>query len=341
MSISSIRRSVPSASRPNSNLVSAIRMPRSAAYAARIACTARATRRAPARPGRRRAAADHVVEVDVLVVRARRRLGRGREDRLGQALGLAQAGRQADAARRAPRAPGSPSSRSRSGSRARSPRPAAPRRRRTTTRAARIQRGFDAGRQHRRDRTPVRWFGIRSGRAREPEIGDLRQHLALAGDRVGQHHVEGATGGRWPRSAGAARAGRRRRAPCRDGLSSSPGRSESDQRGGHGRGSSQAGILSARPRASVRPPACAPSDARPSAHACSPRAPRRPPAVKHFWQDRRRAAGPLVYPPPDGHRDRRRARPCLGRGHVRDLRRAAPGRREGAFRCRCSSWPVP
>ncbi len=67
---------------------------------------------------------DHLVEADILVVIADRRLGRGREDRLGQLLRLAQAGGQLDAAQSAGRLVVLPA-RSRSGSRARLPRPAA------------------------------------------------------------------------------------------------------------------------------------------------------------------------------------------------------------------------
>ena len=96
--------------------------------------------------------ADHRVEVDVLVVFADLGLGGRREDRLGQAVALAQAGRQRDAAH-GPVLRGTPSSRSRRGSRGRRPRPAA-----TSARRQTITRPRSVGR-----RSPAsvesRWLG--------------------------------------------------------------------------------------------------------------------------------------------------------------------------------------
>ena len=153
-------------SSPNSNLVSARMIParpRSPAAVRAIELDA-PTLAGPARPARARRCAGHRVEVDVLVVLAQLGLGRGREDRLGQPVALAQARRQRDAARRR-RSPGSPSSRSRRGSRGRRPRPAGPRpaadhhpaarrdrRRRPSATSCSAMRPRPVGR-------PSRWFG--------------------------------------------------------------------------------------------------------------------------------------------------------------------------------------
>ena len=114
----------PASSRPNSNLVSAMMMPRVSAYSAAALYSARLTSRtcsarsAPSSPA-------ICVERDVLVVCADRGLGRRREDRFGQAVGLFQAGRQRDAAHRLAGLVFLPAA-SRPGSRARWLRPAAP-----------------------------------------------------------------------------------------------------------------------------------------------------------------------------------------------------------------------
>ena len=112
-------------------------------------------RRGRARSGSRRSVSSAPtssamrVEADVLVV-ALLGLGGGREERLGQAVALAQAGRQRDAADGARRA-GSPSSRCPRGSRARCTRPAGRARggRSSSGRAARRRRPANSGGQRR------------------------------------------------------------------------------------------------------------------------------------------------------------------------------------------------
>ena len=124
---SALRRSasgVPSASTPNSNLVSAMMMPRASACAAANAYSA--SGRVAHLLGERRADQRY----DVRRSRCSRRagplgLGRRREDRLRQPVCHAAA-RRAARCRRPRRSAGSPSSPSRSGSRARPLRSAAP-----------------------------------------------------------------------------------------------------------------------------------------------------------------------------------------------------------------------
>ena len=133
---------------------------------------------------------DHGVEVDVLVVVAYGRLGRWREDRFGQLFGLFQPVGQGDAAD----PPGAlvvlPAAADQiaagDGFHRHRLEPAG------DHRALRVQRGVDAGRQHAGhvDAGQVVAQDVRG--LVEPEIADLAEHLALAGDRVGQHHVEGA-----------------------------------------------------------------------------------------------------------------------------------------------------
>ena len=130
-----------------------------------------------------RAVADDLrraVEVDVLVVLADLGLRRRREDRLGQLVGLAQAGRQLDPADRAGRA-GTPSSRSRRDSRGRRTRPG-------TCRAC----ATSSPRPRPRPARP-RDEVVRDDLAGllEPEHGQPGQHLALVGDRGREHDVVG------------------------------------------------------------------------------------------------------------------------------------------------------
>ena len=119
---------------PNSNFVSARRIPRRAATAAPYRYSRRPRRgsasascpAAPAAAQRRRDVLDHLVEADVLVVLALLGLRRRREDRLGQPVALAQARRAAAMPQTVPRSPGTPSSPSRRGSRGRRPRSGGP-----------------------------------------------------------------------------------------------------------------------------------------------------------------------------------------------------------------------
>jgi hypothetical protein len=59
-------------------------------------------------------------------------------------------------------------------------------------RALRVQRRIDVGRQHVGDIDPGQVVRHQVCGLVEPEIADLAQHLALARDRIGQDHVEGA-----------------------------------------------------------------------------------------------------------------------------------------------------
>jgi hypothetical protein len=116
----------PAASRPNSNLVSAMMMPRAAAYSApRIRTARRRNRRAPARRDRRRRSwPPRCVEADVLVVLAHSALVAGVKIGCGSFCACCRPAGSAMPQTRAAAA-GSPSSPSRSGSRAPPPRPAA------------------------------------------------------------------------------------------------------------------------------------------------------------------------------------------------------------------------
>ena len=131
VSTSSIRVSRPSASTPNSNLVSAMMMPRARACSAAKRYSASAalrTARASVAPMQPAASSNEMFSI----VLARRGLGGGREDRLGQRLRLLQSRGQGDAAD-CRRCADSPSSPSRSGSRAPPPRCGRARRRLTMT----------------------------------------------------------------------------------------------------------------------------------------------------------------------------------------------------------------
>jgi hypothetical protein len=57
-------------------------------------------------------------------------------------------------------------------------------------RAPGVQRRIHAGRQHRGDIDAGQVVGHQVSGLGEPEVGDLAKHLALAGNGVGQHHVE-------------------------------------------------------------------------------------------------------------------------------------------------------
>ena len=127
-------------------------------------------------------------EIDVLVVVAHGRLGRRGEDRLGQLLRLLQAFRQLDAADFAAApvvlpaaaddvAAGDAFHRYRGQLLGHH-------------RALRVQRRVHAGRQHGGDIDAGQVVGDDVRGPVEPEIADLAEHLALARDRVGQHHVE-------------------------------------------------------------------------------------------------------------------------------------------------------
>ena len=131
---------------------------------------------------------DHVVERDVLVVLARRRLRGRREQRLRQLLRQAQAGRQRDAADPAVALIVLP---------ARADQVAAHHR----LERQRLQAPHDdrASLEHlalvrverQRVERPVGELVRHDvAGAREPEVRDLGQHPALVRDRVRQHHVE-------------------------------------------------------------------------------------------------------------------------------------------------------
>ena len=133
--------------------------------------------------------AHHRVEIDVLVVVAHGGLGRGGEDRFGQLFGLAQAVGQGDAADLAGALVVLPAAADQvtAGDRFH--------RHRLESaghhRALGVQRRIGPCRQHRRHVDTGEVVGHQVCGLAEPEIGDLAQHLALAGNRVGQHHIEG------------------------------------------------------------------------------------------------------------------------------------------------------
>ena len=125
---------------------------------------------------------------DVLVV-ALGRLRRGREERLRQPVGLAQAGRAAGCRRRR-RCARSPSSPSRRGSRARRTRAAASRAARTSSeRPASSGSRAPSGKSLELRRDHVVAHDV--ARQREPVQRERREHAALVGDRRRQDDVEG------------------------------------------------------------------------------------------------------------------------------------------------------
>ena len=131
----------------------------------------------------------HRIEIDVLVMVAHGGLGRGGEDRLGQLLGLAQAVGQFNAADLAGAlvilpaaadevAAGDGFHRYRlelAGHHG----------------ALGVQRGVHAVGQHAGHIDAGEVVGHQVRGLGEPEVRDLAEHFALAGDRIGKHHVEG------------------------------------------------------------------------------------------------------------------------------------------------------
>ncbi len=131
---------------------------------------------------------DDRIEADVLVVVAYGGLGRGREDRLRQLLRLLQAGGQGDAAQRAGRPVILPARTDQVAAcdRLHRHRLQPPRHHR----ALLVQREVGTRRQHLGQRHVEQVVRHQVRSLAEPEIRHLGQHLALAGDRIGQHHVE-------------------------------------------------------------------------------------------------------------------------------------------------------
>jgi len=131
----------------------------------------------------------HRIEIDVLVMVADGGLGRGGEDRFGQLLGLAQAVRQLDAADLAGALVVLPATADQvtAGDRLHRDRLELA----GDHRALGVQRRIDTLGQHTGDIDAGQVVGHQVRGLGEPEVRDLAEHFALAGDRIGQHHVEG------------------------------------------------------------------------------------------------------------------------------------------------------
>ena len=129
----------------------------------------------------------HLIEADVLVVIAERSLGCGREQRLRQTLGLAQTRRQRNAAHSTAGLIVFP---------ARADQIAAHHR----LDQQRLELLCDHGaathllhffrRHHTLGRNTGEVIGCERAETAKPEIGHLVEHLPLAGDRLGHHHVK-------------------------------------------------------------------------------------------------------------------------------------------------------
>ena len=191
---SSMSRSSPDGSDPELELGVGEDDPRPLADLGAAARTARATPRGPRSRSAWLISVGDALERDVLVVLAGGRLPGGREDRLRQAVALAQAGRERDR-RRSRRSPGTPSSPSPTGSRGRRTRPGSTSASRpiiirprssaaTPGSATRARPGGPPG------SVPSRWLATMSAVSREPEPRQAGEHAALVGDRRGQDDVE-------------------------------------------------------------------------------------------------------------------------------------------------------
>ena len=188
VSTSSISVSVPASSRPNSNLVSAMTMPARRARTPPPRCRGGSRCRAPSPRGRRRRCRSARAKSMFSSWSPISALVAGVKIGAGSFEALLQARRQH--ARRTPRrSPGTPSSRCRRGSRARPPRSAAACSRLTSIERPRtcvaLVGGDDALRI-------VAGEVVRHdvAEAREPEQRHLRQHAALARDRLAHDDVE-------------------------------------------------------------------------------------------------------------------------------------------------------
>ncbi len=193
---------------PNSNFVSARMMPRSSACSGRIAVERERDLRDLAHQALVSDQLGGTLDVDRLVVPLDG-LRRGREDRLGQLLGLAQPRGQRDA-RRPPARLVVASSPSRRDSRARRTRPAASRSARTASARPRTAVGTPSER-----RAVVR---DDPRRLREPERRQAGQDAPLVGDLGRVDDVEGrdpVAGDEQQPALPSCHRGRRARGPCR------------------------------------------------------------------------------------------------------------------------------